>query len=75
MPDRGGDTRPRPCAERFVSVCQQIVFTKSSRPPSPAAMASVFVPVLYVLIVFGSLLVFSSFYRRKNARMLHTERL
>ncbi|RDX56651.1 hypothetical protein OH76DRAFT_1395775 [Lentinus brumalis] len=31
-------------------------------------MASVLVPVLYVLIVFGSLLIFSSFYRRKNAQ-------
>ncbi|KAI0748234.1 Pre protein translocase subunit Sec66-domain-containing protein [Daedaleopsis nitida] len=31
-------------------------------------MASVLVPVLYVLIVFGSLLVFSSFYRRRNAQ-------
>ncbi|KAI0720981.1 Pre protein translocase subunit Sec66-domain-containing protein [Cerioporus squamosus] len=31
-------------------------------------MASVLVPVLYVFIVFGSLLVFSSFYRRRNAQ-------
>ncbi|RPD66252.1 hypothetical protein L227DRAFT_649006 [Lentinus tigrinus ALCF2SS1-6] len=30
-------------------------------------MASVLVPVLYVFIVFGSLIVFSSFYRRRNA--------
>lgn len=38
---------------------------------SPAIMASVFVPVLYVIIVFGSLFVFSSFYRRANASMCH----
>ncbi|EJF65961.1 Pre protein translocase subunit Sec66-domain-containing protein [Dichomitus squalens] len=31
-------------------------------------MASVLVPVLYVIIVFGSLFAFSSFYRRRNAR-------
>ncbi|KAI8998538.1 Pre protein translocase subunit Sec66-domain-containing protein [Trametes punicea] len=31
-------------------------------------MASVLIPVLYVFIVFGSLLVFSYFYRRRNAR-------
>ncbi|KAI1795767.1 Pre protein translocase subunit Sec66-domain-containing protein [Ganoderma leucocontextum] len=31
-------------------------------------MASVLVPVLYVIIVFGSLFAFSSFYRRRNSR-------
>ncbi|PIL24095.1 transporter [Ganoderma sinense ZZ0214-1] len=31
-------------------------------------MASVLVPVLYLIIVFGSLIAFSSFYRRRNAR-------
>ncbi|KAH9946023.1 Pre protein translocase subunit Sec66-domain-containing protein [Epithele typhae] len=31
-------------------------------------MTSVLVPVLYVLIVFGSLLIFSSYYRCRNAR-------
>ncbi len=31
-------------------------------------MASVLIPVLYVFIVFGSLLVFSYFYKRRNAR-------
>ncbi|OSC99044.1 hypothetical protein PYCCODRAFT_1438656 [Trametes coccinea BRFM310] len=34
-------------------------------------MASVLIPVLYVLIVFGSLLVFSYFYRRRNARKVY----
>ncbi|KAH9951930.1 Pre protein translocase subunit Sec66-domain-containing protein [Amylocystis lapponica] len=34
-------------------------------------MASVLVPVLYVVIVFGSLLVFSSFYRRRNATIVY----
>ncbi|OCH94999.1 hypothetical protein OBBRIDRAFT_706607, partial [Obba rivulosa] len=33
-------------------------------------MASVLVPVLYIVIVFGGLLVFSSFYRRRNANKL-----
>ncbi|KAI0928556.1 hypothetical protein AcW1_005762 [Taiwanofungus camphoratus] len=32
-----------------------------------STMASVLVPVLYVVIVFGSLFAFSSFYRRRNA--------
>lgn len=32
-------------------------------------MASVLVPVLYVIIVFGSLFVFSSYYRRRLASM------
>ncbi|KAI0375006.1 hypothetical protein BV20DRAFT_1010862 [Pilatotrama ljubarskyi] len=34
-------------------------------------MASVLIPVLYVFIVFGSLLVFSYFYRRRNARKVY----
>ncbi|OBZ75099.1 Translocation protein sec66 [Grifola frondosa] len=34
-------------------------------------MASVLVPVLYVVIVFGSLLVFSWFYRRRNANKVY----
>ncbi|CCM02358.1 uncharacterized protein FIBRA_04453 [Fibroporia radiculosa] len=34
-------------------------------------MASVVVPVLYVFIVFGSLFVFSSFYRRRNASKVY----
>jgi hypothetical protein len=33
----------------------------------PTAMASVLVPVLYVVIVFGSLYIFSYLYRRHNA--------
>ena len=37
----------------------------SSAPPT--AMASVLVPVLYVVIVFGSLYIFSYLYRRHNA--------
>ncbi len=32
-------------------------------------MASVLVPVLYVIVVFGSLFAFTSFYRRRNARL------
>lgn len=32
-------------------------------------MASVLVPVLYVIVVFGSLLVFSHFYRKRTAGM------
>ncbi|KAI0665156.1 Pre protein translocase subunit Sec66-domain-containing protein [Cubamyces menziesii] len=34
-------------------------------------MASVLIPVLYVFIVFGSLLVFSYFYRRRNAHKVY----
>ncbi|KAI0670276.1 Pre protein translocase subunit Sec66-domain-containing protein [Trametes maxima] len=34
-------------------------------------MASVLIPVLYVFIVFGSLLVFSYFYRRRNASKVY----
>jgi hypothetical protein len=34
---------------------------------SPPTMASVMVPVLYLALVVGSLLVFSSFYRRRAA--------
>ncbi|OSX65072.1 hypothetical protein POSPLADRAFT_1069265 [Postia placenta MAD-698-R-SB12] len=34
-------------------------------------MASVLVPVLYVAIVFGSLLAFSSWYRRRNATKIY----
>ncbi|PCH38082.1 hypothetical protein WOLCODRAFT_15638 [Wolfiporia cocos MD-104 SS10] len=34
-------------------------------------MASVLVPVLYVFIVFGSLFIFSSFYRRRNANKVY----
>ncbi|KAI0362228.1 hypothetical protein OH77DRAFT_1416451 [Trametes cingulata] len=34
-------------------------------------MASVLIPVLYVFIVFGSLLVFSYIYRRRNARKVY----
>jgi len=34
-------------------------------------MASLAVPILYIVIVFGSLLVFSSFYRRRNANKVY----
>ncbi|OJT03128.1 Translocation protein sec66 [Trametes pubescens] len=34
-------------------------------------MASVLIPVLYVFIVFGSLLVFSYFYKRRNAQKVY----
>jgi hypothetical protein len=39
----------------------------SSEATPPTAMASVLVPVLYVVIVFGSLYIFSYLYRRHNA--------
>lgn len=32
-------------------------------------MASVFVPVFYVLVLFGGLFVFGHFYRKRNASM------
>ena len=75
--DRRADRRLRDScqfASRSPSSCSSSRTSPSlHRPPPPSspslsAMASVLVPVLYVIIVFGSLFAFSSFYRRRNAR-------
>lgn len=55
---------PRDRAGGIASVASSFVLLIQDLP---ATMASLLVPVLYIVLVVGSLLLFSSFYRKRIA--------